>query len=317
MIPIVLCIDVEPDLREPEPGVETRWDGWDWTYSRFATLRERLRTLTGRPAHFAWFLRIDPQIERLHGDAAFIAQRDRARLESLRAAGDDIGLHPHFWRRDTEDRRWFTDFADRAWVRGVIDGAVLRFRESLGFAPASFRAGDALIDDAIVRALPKHGIRHDLTVEPRRRPESWAAELPQSRGPFPDTRCAPRVPYRPSRRDYRRAGRLFPRQFWIVPISMTRMHGADETHFTAVNLALPWSAATFEALLAESPFAVLVLRAGDLAQPRWRTNFEANLEMLLGPRRAVNIALVTPAALVAWHTGRAAANGGGTRNRPV
>ena len=62
------------------------------------------------------------------------------------AVGDEIGLHPHFWRRDAEDRGWVTDFADRAWVERVITDSVTLFRDSLGFAPTSFRAGDGLID---------------------------------------------------------------------------------------------------------------------------------------------------------------------------
>jgi len=326
MIPIVLCVDVEPDQREPEPGLETRWDGWDWAYARFGSLRERLRTLTGQAAHFAWFLRIDPQIERLHGDAAFIARRDCARFDALHGAGDDIGLHPHFWRRDAEDRRWIADFADRAWVRRVISEAAARFRETLGFAPASFRAGDALIDNAIVRALAGLGIGYDLTVEPGRRPESWARELPRSRGRFPDLRRVSREPYRPARRDFRRAGRFFPPRLWVVPVSTTPLPGGEDSDFTALNLALPWNAAVFDAQIAgrAAPFLVVVLRAGDLAQPHWRANFETNLDTLLAHPRAATFTFVTPAALVAWHRapkatrgGARKPDGGGSGNRPV
>src|SRR5262245_15611630 len=65
--PVLLCVDVEPEGRAIDPEAPVDWDGFEQVHEYLAGLRPRLAAATGHPAHFSWFLRMDPQIERVHG----------------------------------------------------------------------------------------------------------------------------------------------------------------------------------------------------------------------------------------------------------
>ena len=193
MIPVVFCIDVEPDEREPAAGVPARWEGWAATQAIFGALRTRLRAANRRTARFNWFVRIDPQIAALHGDPAYIATRDRARFAALAAEGDTVGLHPHLFRRDPGGD-WFVDYGDRAWIRRVFVEATGAFRNAFGRARMEFAIGDGWTSDATMALLASLGFRYDLTLEPGRLPQSWLDAIPNARGEFPSLETVPRAP---------------------------------------------------------------------------------------------------------------------------
>ena len=52
-IPILICIDVEPDDREIDPDVRHDWKGFEKSYEFFTQLRPRLKAVTGSPVHFS------------------------------------------------------------------------------------------------------------------------------------------------------------------------------------------------------------------------------------------------------------------------
>ncbi|MBA2723389.1 MAG: hypothetical protein H0U56_10945 [Methylibium sp.] len=92
-VPIVLCIDVEPDERETDPFRPVDWKGFEAALECMDALRPRLAQHTGAPVCISWFLRMDPQVEqtlrqRIVGRRALpeaFARRDRS--------GDELGLH--------------------------------------------------------------------------------------------------------------------------------------------------------------------------------------------------------------------------------
>src|SRR5438874_5214252 len=56
---VVVCWDVEPDSRTPERGAADRWMSFERLVPRVEDLRDRIADLTGAPASFSWFLRMD------------------------------------------------------------------------------------------------------------------------------------------------------------------------------------------------------------------------------------------------------------------
>ncbi len=130
--PRVICVDVEPDeidvpLRERRP-----WIGFELMQPLMTRLRTSLAAATGRPVRFAWFLRMDPQIEVAYGSPTWGVDRYRAQIDDLLAAGDAIGIHPHAWRWVPEAGTWRADHGDAAWVAHCVDMSLDAFASTFG-----------------------------------------------------------------------------------------------------------------------------------------------------------------------------------------
>lgn len=306
VIPIVLCVDAEPDLRQPHPAQPVGWAGWDAAQPMLSEWRTYFAAATGRAARFGWYLRMDPQIETLHGDAGYLAARDRPFLDRCAAAGDEIGVHSHAHRWDAAAKQWIVDHADAAWIDRVIDLGCAAYRRAFRRGLRSFRFGDGFLSNAAIARLARAGVRYDLSLEPGLGELTgyYASEV--STGTLPDRRALPRVPYRPARDDFRRASRWPWHRLWMVPMSTAppppgHWPGNDYIQMNFAHPPAP-TAAMFDWLLAErpAPFAVIGLRAGDMAQPELAANIQANLNMLHRHPRVGDFAFMTPAAVVRW-----------------
>jgi hypothetical protein len=218
-IPVVLCIDVEPDRRDPSPGAPEPWRGYEGAQRRLADLRLRLAAATGRPVHFAWFLRMDPQIAGVWGSAGWVTEHHRAHLDEVARCGDEIGLHPHAFRWLPRERAWECDFGDPDWLAHVLTTSVEAYRRAFGRDCTALRWGDGWLDTESVDRAERLGVRVDLTLEPGAqggRPTSAAPE--RTTAPLPDWARVPRAPYTPSRADYRRPQRGA-RGIRMIPLS--------------------------------------------------------------------------------------------------
>jgi len=222
-IPVVLAVDVEPEpgggsWRDPAP-----WLGFERWLELVPQLRDRLSELTGAPARFAWFVRCDPQIGEVYGDHAWAAEHYATGFAQLRAAGDEIGIHPHTWRWDTEARHWVHDNADPAWVESVLETGFERFAAGFGRPALSHRFGSRFMNAAIARWLAAHGVRVDTTLEPGSPGLTTLDRNAAFTGTVPDQRSVPREPYRPDPDDpFRPAStRTLPGEpgLWILPHS--------------------------------------------------------------------------------------------------
>lgn len=119
-IPVVLAVDVEPDGKPAGRDDRVYLDGLATTISWLDGLRPRLEAATRRPANFAWFLRMDPQIETLMGRAAGVADLAAPQMDRLRQMGDGLGLHTHAGRWDATRHRWIVDHGDPIWIEHCL-----------------------------------------------------------------------------------------------------------------------------------------------------------------------------------------------------
>src|SRR5689334_1090608 len=119
-VPIVICIDIEPDERVLNPDSAQDWLGFQAGWEPLHRWRAALSRLTGSPAHFNWFVRIDPQIEYCYGAADWAVTRYRPCFAAMAEAGDEIGLHPHAWRWRESERQWVSDFGDQSWIEHCV-----------------------------------------------------------------------------------------------------------------------------------------------------------------------------------------------------
>lgn len=304
--PVVMTIDVEPTHRIAD--TEAQWLGFAETVAAFDDLRRRLRSRTGRSVSFAWFVRADPQIEGLHGDAAWGLRCHRATLERLLEQGDEVGLHVHAFRWLAEKETWLTDHANADWVEHAVAVGVRAFREARGQAPRSFRFGDRFLSNQLVAQLAALGVAVDVTVEAGAPPVPQIKQGEAATGELPDYRSVTRRPYRPSRRDFRRAGFVLPRRLTLLPVSTGCINAkpvvpqrVEDGHaMVHLNLGLDpgWIRGIWDAVVETDAVVVSVMRTGDLVDPRMLENLQVNLEHLASHAAVPDLSFEKPAEAV-------------------
>lgn len=216
---IVLCIDVEPDVREVTLSGAKDWLGLEETFDFFNDLRPRLEDATGERVSYSWFLRMDPQITLAFGSPTFVTTRYGRFIESLRKVGDEIGLHVHAWRWQETNQGWITDLADQAWIDHCVISSFEAFQEAMGQTCRSVRFGDRWMNNETIRLFQKLGARFDLSVEPATIGGTTDISRGRFTGSLPDLGNVPRRPYQPSKNDFRREALMPSDDFYILPLS--------------------------------------------------------------------------------------------------
>jgi hypothetical protein len=196
-LPVVVCFDVEPDIRVLEPGVAGRWEAFEELLPRIDALRARLAKLTLAPPSFSWFLRMDPQVEETWGSPGWVAEHYATELGDLESHGDELGLHTHTWREDRERGTWVRDH-DPAWEDHCLELGLNTFETAFGRSCPSHRAGDRILTGAMLRRLGAGGVAVDLSVEPDTPPLGALEPEEIVNGLSPDFRGVPLTPYRSS-----------------------------------------------------------------------------------------------------------------------
>jgi len=291
-LPILLCFDVEPDdkLVEGEAG----WAGMRPLVALLTRYRPKFEVVTGRPCRFSWFLRMDPQVRELHGSEDWAAAAFARELRILRAAGDEIGLHTHPWKRTQEG--WVSEFSDAAWVEYCVRSSFDAYQRCFGQRCRSFRFGDRWMNQRTMLLLNALGVHFDLTLEPGQTGFPISPYLePMFLGERPDYTAVPRQPYRPSSGDYRERGR-WPRRMRLteIPISTTDQASDTGTLYLAADTGL--ICRHIDRLLADEATRHIALPARtDIAiRPNERQNLEATLDHLLNHPQRRRLHLATP-----------------------
>jgi hypothetical protein len=129
------------------------------------------------------------------GSPAWLPETYGDSLADLTRSGDELGLHTHTWRWETEG--WFADFEDPAWAEHCLTVGLDAFEASFGRPCTVHRGGDRFLSGAMLSCLDRRGVAIDLTVEPGM-PAQGLPPREHSRGVTPDYQRAPTVPYRSS-----------------------------------------------------------------------------------------------------------------------
>jgi hypothetical protein len=219
-VPTFVNFDVEPVGFQRD---HASWTGFREWVELLDGLRDDLAARSGRAPRFGWYFRMDPQIDALHGDAAYAARHFSDLVDHLRDQGDVFGLHVHPLRWSAERDLWIHDFADADWVTECIERAHATYLDCFGAPPVRFRSGAGFLDPTVVAAIDRLGIEVDLTLEPG---YQWHADVMRTEvddspcvGAPVDTNGAPREVYRPAGHDFRIADARTGRRVVMVPIS--------------------------------------------------------------------------------------------------
>src|ERR1700683_66997 len=153
MVPVTLCIDVEPDEHVFAPSEPSPWSGFDHMLREMPPLRHQLAAATGGAVHFGGSVRIDPQIEPAYGSRKSLAETYRSQLDKLVAEGDAIGIHPHAWRWDPDRQVTVGDHGNAKFVEECACMAVSLFTEVFGRLPDYHRYGGQYMSTATMNLL--------------------------------------------------------------------------------------------------------------------------------------------------------------------
>jgi hypothetical protein len=196
-VPVVLCVDVEPDPRVYDPSERPPWLGFESLLREMPALRDRIEVASGRPAKFCWFIRMDPQIEDTWGSAAWAADAYGDALAELMDGGDEIGLHSHTFRLDEGAGEWVADYGDASWSEHCLEVGLDAFEVAFGWPCQAHRAGDHYFTAPMLSVLADRQVRVDLSLEPGwSEMEGLGRDGERVSGTIPDYRALPADPYR-------------------------------------------------------------------------------------------------------------------------
>ncbi len=322
-IPIVMCIDIEPDERLIDQSARVDWRGFENTYDFFAKLRPQLGQATGSPVHLSWFLRMDPQIAHAYGSPSWAATRYVRLLQTLRAAGDELGLHTHAWRWDAPSQTWIADLGSQAWVDHCVRMSFDTFHRKFNQPCTSFRFGDHWMNNPTLDLVERLGARFDLTLEPGQPTIPTGMLKEPCTDSLPDYTKVPVWPYHPSPGDFRKQSVWRRRRIWMIPVSTGRTEGPKASRFRRLKhlarfigidrnwrgaspLNVAMSSPEFCHLLDDlltiwrRPYLALVLRTDVGSNPADYSNLERSFEYLLSHPLVHRFAFATPSEAIAY-----------------
>jgi hypothetical protein len=311
-IPIIFCIDVEPDGFFIDREKPLPWTGYESTYAFLHQIRPHLSLHTGAPVHFSWFLRMDPQIAETYGAPHWVADHYRRFIDEMLINRDEIGLHPHDYRWDDERRSWIVDHGNQPWIDHTVNLAFDSYRTALSRNCESFRYGDRWMNDATLRLIERLGVKYDLTLEPGQ--EGKPATYPDKpySGSVPDYTDVVQYPFHPCSTDFRKPDPSRSGGIWMIPITSADSNVVLKKHrlsaalggngkpvYETLNLRLDprFIKAAMNHLLKTmaKPYLTFVVRADIGIKPHLMRNMQDNLNYVMSHPSAKKFVFSTPA----------------------
>lgn len=299
-IPAFLSVDVEPDAFQLSRTDPPPWLGYDATIEFAERLRSALAARTGVSPRFGWYFRTDPQIAEVYGrpDHALVGFPDR--VAQLQARGDYFGVHAHALRWSEQQQLWVHDFADVNWHAHVTSFSLDAYARWAGSPALRFRSGAGFLTNGIVDVIDRSGVKVDLTLEPVAGWGLAASAVPTGIdsspivGAYTNCQTAPRVPYRPSRHDFRVRARHARHEVVMIPLTTSPL-GPDQPH---------WKRAAKFLLRRPRPVQVLYPSAGWSSENSYWDLVERRLRSMRRPYLSLGIRTDLAGSTVAARTRR-------------
>jgi hypothetical protein len=318
-IPVIMCIDVEPDDREIDVFELAEWTGFVESYHFFSQLRPELERTTGSPARLNWFLRMDPQIEHVYNSSAWVVERYAKIFRELESAGDELGLHTHPWRWDERSRRWVADHGNQEWVDHCVRISFEAFHRALGRPCRSFRFGDHWMNNETMRLLEELGAQFDLTIEPGCKAPRRRNRRELVTGYLPDCSGIKNQFYRPSKSNFKEPALVDWPAIQIIPLSTAKPGRPTLGRSLSIKRVAKYCLSAFRDPMQLNPcfdvqdfckmmdsilylrkdlYLAPVLSVDSFIKPQKRYNLEQNFKYILNHPLAEHLTFVTPGAAI-------------------
>jgi len=313
-IPIIMCVDVEPDDFFLDRSKPLPWKGYEKCYEIFPELRSMLEAGTGSPVHFNWFYRMDPQVAETYGSPDWVIRNYPRFIETFIKAGDELGLHQHGYRWEENAHKWIVDHGNQKWIDHCIEMGFETFKRLFSKTCKSFRFGASWINGPSLNTIEKLGGEFDLSIEPNYKPNSIFHETEVYTGRYENFDHIPRHPYRRSKNDFRKEDKSAVNGLFIIPLSTGKIafqYGMAEKlrravsnpkslmpQFKALNVA--HSERTFttvtETILnsLEPKYLALVVRSESPLFGQQLKNIKSNFQHLMNHKFAKRFVFSTP-----------------------
>ncbi|CAG0969864.1 MAG: hypothetical protein OIN86_14260 [Candidatus Methanoperedens sp.] len=210
---IALTIDVDSDffdssLSQPMKG-EMQWNGIETGIPLLVETFKKYKDSFGNPVKITWFIRVDNQLKGIYEHAAYLLIKYRKLWEKFEENGDEIGWHPHLYRK--LEGKWIQETRP-SYIKQDLKESYKAMIEA-GFCPICSRIGEAFHSNEIMIELFRLGIKIDSTAMPGRVRIDTERHI--------DWKGTPYGPYYPSMTDYRLPGKKGDRIGILeVPMSM-------------------------------------------------------------------------------------------------
>jgi hypothetical protein len=181
-----------------------------------------IRDSSGKSPIVTWCLRVDHQIREYTGTYDYVLREFGEQVKTLESDGDEIGWHPHFWRRDQTTGQWYQEIADIGWQVEMLKSAHQAYSSIHPSGTNSVRMGWIYHNNRTMQTIDKLGVRVELSASP------GLCLLPGNEAVkgqnFFDWSISPDMPYHPSRNDYRRPAQSGEEslRIWEMPCLMSR-----------------------------------------------------------------------------------------------
>ena len=165
----------------------------------------------GNSLKFTWFVRADNQLREVCGHAGYLLRTCKHMWTALIKSGDEVGWHPHLYRK--LGGKWVQETRAAYLAKDLQQSYQAVIAE--GFLPVSSRIGEAFHSNEIMHELASLGMKIDSTAMPGR------VRMDNERNV--DWQPTPPHPYYPAKTDYRIPGENEKRvNILEVPMSMIR-----------------------------------------------------------------------------------------------
>ncbi len=321
-IPIIMCIDIEPDGFFIDRNKPLPWKGYEGAHRYFSELRLKLEERTDSLVHFTWCYRLDPQVAETYGSADWPITNYPKFIEDFLKAGDEIALHPHAYRWEKKINNWIEDFGDQQWVNYCVEMGFGCYRKLFNRDCESFRFGAYWTSTETVNLAERLGAKFDLTVEPGFRLEKRDFHAELYSASLPNYDHVPREPYHPTRTDFTKPDSNRRDGIWIIPMStglITYKFGRFETLYKKivspndlkprpVTLNLARGVNGFRFVMEDclkslkQPYLFMVLRSDVCSdspfEPNMQENMKRNIDYIMNHPLADQFAFTTPAEMM-------------------
>ena len=203
----LFCVDVEPDRpffggKRYDYFGHQKWEGARKRIPEFLTFKQDLEKSLNCSIHFTWFFRADSQIAEMYNHNTCYSKWYKEIVDTLLQEGEEVGWHVHTWRWSKERNSWYQEINDDEWIKSCYKNGFSDFKDILGFAPTSFRAGWGFHNNVSMSQLEELGIKVDLSALPGIKNSGEKNAEGSLFNGFADWERTDIYPYQPSKEDY-------------------------------------------------------------------------------------------------------------------
>jgi hypothetical protein len=204
-----MIVNIVPTIDVVQDGLGIDNERNTLTWKALENLPDIKQFFDSFQARVTWFVRADNQLKDVYGTSAYVLDAHANLWQDFLSSGDEIGWHPHIYKRDGRDGQYVLD---RDVVRCVQQmRSTWSDLQREGHVFSSLRMGECFHVNETMKAAADLGLLVDSTAIPGRKRQDSARVF--------DWETTLAEPYFPSHDDYRISGSVGALPILEVPLT--------------------------------------------------------------------------------------------------